>query len=532
MARKSKRGSKGNSTGGTQYTENDALVKLIDARRSQVIKKSKILKVADDDDDNNEKKKRKKSKNDKKENRISGVSLNGGKLLEQFSTILQKFEVPKDANDEQVKWTNNSKRRNDYDNEDDDRHKNKNKNNETVSPVKNSEQEKEGNFKTNETPQISRRKLRKLNKPNLIDLKSQVTHPEVIEWYDCDAPYPLLNAKIKSTKNVVGIPSHWQMKREYLSGRSLLNKKPFELPDIMKQTDIESMRNVLPNGDQQQQPQDNSLKEMARARVQPRLGTLDIDYRKLYDIFFKLGSTWKPDILLPFGDLYYENRNLEEESKWGRIKKTVRPGKISQSLREAMGLREGQLPPWCHKMEKLGMPPSYPNMKIAGLNWDIQFLKDEIYGKVPKINKKKNLNTSYFGQILNFEDNYDEENESKDLDTAVEPKLEDNHVTEKRSEDRNSDKQLITEIKIINPTKNSSVQGVDTNVSSERPLYTVLKETTDKTSNQYTMNKMYSIPGQTSQSSVKTNNTESNQKSGQKVEIEEEEEEQLRNFKF
>lgn len=539
MTRKFKKGLKGQSIDNDQSFENKELIELIDARKSQFNKQNKVSKVVNDHNNKN-KSKKKKNKHDKNKDQIHGAFLNETRLMEQFSSIFQKFEVTKVSNDEQVKLIQNNKRKhNNDDNKNRDENENeietengKNKYDGVIDSIGPDKQENEGKYEANKLKQLSRRKLRKLNKPNLIDLKSRVPHPEVIEWYDCDARYPLLNATIKSTKNVVGIPSHWQLKREYLSGRSLLNKKPFELPDIMKQTNIESMRNVLANGDQQQM-QDSSLKEMTRIRVQPRLGTLDIDYKKLYDIFFKLGSTWKPDILLPFGDLYYENRNLEEEAQWERIKRTVRPGKISKSLREVMGMKEGQLPPWCHKMEKLGMPPSYPNMKIAGLNWDIQFLKDEIYGKIPKVNKKNDLkNTTYFGQILNFEDSTDE-NENKGLDTGIEANLEDDQTNNTKSKDGDVDKQLITEVEVVKAVDNNSVQGIEANILSKRPLYTVLQETINQTGNEYTMNKKYSIAGQPSQLPSESDDIDSITKSEQKFEIEDDEEEQqLRKFKF
>lgn len=45
-----------------------------------------------------------------------------------------------------------------------------------------------------------------------------------------------------------------------------------------------------------------------------------------------------------------------------------RPGAISQKLREALGMpSELAPPPWLHNMQRIGMPPSYPHLKIAGL---------------------------------------------------------------------------------------------------------------------------------------------------------------------
>ena len=263
----------------------------------------------------------------------------------------------------------------------------------------------------------SRRQLRKQNKPQLAYLKASVTHPEVIEWYDCDADYPYLLAAIKSSKNVVGVPRHWQMKREYLSGRSLLSKRPFELPDIIKQTDIEQMRVTLPNQisedgttvtagvDINGREEPKSLKEMSRARVRPKLASLDLDYRKLYDIFFKLGAEWKPDLMLPFGDLYYENRNMLEEGQWKRIVREKKPGVLSQGLREALGLDDGQLPLWCMAMAKAGLPPSYPDLRICCLNWDIKNMKGDVYGDLPSARiGNSGGRHRYFGTLISFEE--------------------------------------------------------------------------------------------------------------------------------
>ncbi|CAI4048771.1 U2 snRNP complex subunit CUS1 SKDI_13G3700 [Saccharomyces kudriavzevii IFO 1802] len=251
---------------------------------------------------------------------------------------------------------------------------------------------------------FSVRKRRKMEKPSLSQLKSQVPYPQIIEWYDCDAHYPFLLASIKCTKNVIPVPNHWQSKKEYLSGRSLLGKRPFELPDIIKKTDIEQMRSTLPQ-DVPDAQDEKSLKEVSRARVQPKMGTLDLDYKKLHDVFFKIGANWKPDHLLSFGDVYYENRNLFEEANWKRMVDRNRPGKISQELRTIMNLQEGQLPPWCMRMKDIGLPTGYTDLKIAGLNWDITNLKGEVYGKIipHSQSKPRKQARNYFGALISFE---------------------------------------------------------------------------------------------------------------------------------
>jgi splicing factor 3B subunit 2 len=48
--------------------------------------------------------------------------------------------------------------------------------------------------------------------------------------------------------------------------------------------------------------------------------------------------------------------------------KEKRPGLLSQELKEALGMPEGAPPPWLINMQRYGPPPSYPNLRIPGLN--------------------------------------------------------------------------------------------------------------------------------------------------------------------
>ena len=46
----------------------------------------------------------------------------------------------------------------------------------------------------------------------------------------------------------------------------------------------------------------------------------------------------------------------------------VYPGILSSGLREALGMDENAPPPWLINMQRYGPPPSYPSLKIPGLN--------------------------------------------------------------------------------------------------------------------------------------------------------------------
>ena len=104
---------------------------------------------------------------------------------------------------------------------------------------------------------------------------------------------------------------------------------------------------------------EQTLKQKQRERVQPKMGKLDIDYQKLYDAFFR--HQIKPD-LTRFGDVYHEGKEWEADYR------VFKPGEVSEALREALGMQPGFPPPWLLQQQRVGPPPSYPLMKIPGLN--------------------------------------------------------------------------------------------------------------------------------------------------------------------
>ncbi len=93
--------------------------------------------------------------------------------------------------------------------------------------------------------------------------------------------------------------------------------------------------------------------------MQPKLGRMDIDYQVLHDAFFKYQTKSNLSI---HGDVYYENKEYETKMK------IFKPGRISEKLRVALGVPENSPPPWIINMQRYGPPPSYPNLKIPGVN--------------------------------------------------------------------------------------------------------------------------------------------------------------------
>ena len=63
-------------------------------------------------------------------------------------------------------------------------------------------------------PKVSKRKLKKLTRMSIAQLKQQVARPDVVEMHDVTSRDPLLLVALKSTRNSVPVPRHWCFKRK------------------------------------------------------------------------------------------------------------------------------------------------------------------------------------------------------------------------------------------------------------------------------------------------------------------------------
>ncbi|KAI6360133.1 hypothetical protein MCOR25_006840 [Pyricularia grisea] len=201
---------------------------------------------------------------------------------------------------------------------------------------------------------LSKRKRKKLGKLSIAELKALVRNPEVVEWHDVSSSDPRLLVQIKAQRNIVPVPGHWSLKREYLSSKRGIEKPPFRLPNFIAETGITEMRDAVLEKQAEQ-----TLKQKQRERVAPKMGKLDIDYQKLYDAFFRFQE--KPP-LTRFGDVYHEGKEFEADYRY------FKPGELSDALKEALGMQPGFPPPWLLQQQRMGPPPSYPTLKIPGLN--------------------------------------------------------------------------------------------------------------------------------------------------------------------
>jgi splicing factor 3B subunit 2 len=201
---------------------------------------------------------------------------------------------------------------------------------------------------------LSKKKAKALRRMAIGELKQHCRRPEVVEVWDVTAPDPTLLVHLKAYRNSVPVPRHWSQKRKFLAGKRGVEKPPWELPPFLAATGIGKLREAYAAKEEAK-----SLKGKGRERMTPKMGKIDIDYQLLHDAFFKHQT--KPR-LTGMGDLYYEGKEFEVQLG------SRRPGVLSDDLQAALGMPPGTPPPWLVNMQRYGPPPSYPALRIAGLN--------------------------------------------------------------------------------------------------------------------------------------------------------------------
>jgi splicing factor 3B subunit 2 len=276
----------------------------------------------------------------------------------------------------------------------------------------------------------------------IAELKQICSRPDVVEVWDATAADPKLLVFLKSYRNSVPVPRHWCRKRKFLQGKRGIEKQPFQLPDFIAATGIEKIRQAYI-----EKEDSKKLKQKQRERMQPKMGKMDIifDYQVLHEVFFKYQTKPKLTIL---GDLYHEGKEFDHV-KLREMKPTCM---LSQELKEALGMPEGA--------PRYGPPPSYPHLKIPGLNAPIG---RPLYGDVFGVHQQEQPNheeepvdkTKHWGDHLEEEEELIEEEELEDGIQSVDSPS-------------------------STPTVVETPDVIDLRKEPERPLYQVLEEQEEK----------------------------------------------------
>jgi splicing factor 3B subunit 2 len=217
--------------------------------------------------------------------------------------------------------------------------------------------ENAGEKKAQQQPlSLSERQLRRRKRLSVAQLKALVRDPAVVEQWDVTASDPLLLVHLKAFPGSVTVPANWRQKRKYLQSKRGMEKLPFKMPQFIEDTGVGAARTALAEADAAK-----TAKQKGRERIRPKAAGkgVDVDFSVLRDAFFKFQT--KPR-LTAHGDLYYELREREVQHE------RFRPGALSASLREALGISNNDPPPWLIAMQRYGPPPSYPDLEIPGLN--------------------------------------------------------------------------------------------------------------------------------------------------------------------
>ncbi|KAL8271793.1 hypothetical protein Esti_004302 [Eimeria stiedai] len=201
---------------------------------------------------------------------------------------------------------------------------------------------------------VPKSKQKRLQRPSICELKQKTVRPDRIEAWDATSADPFFLAFLKGLRNVVAVPQHWSQKRKYLQWKRGFEKPPFKLPPHIEATKISEIRSALVEAESQK-----TMRQRMREKVRPKANRLSIDYQVLHDCFFKYAV--KPP-LTKMGDLYFEGKEFM------LAKKNVKPGQLSERLREALGMGPLSPPPWLLNMQRYGPPPSYPRLRVPGLN--------------------------------------------------------------------------------------------------------------------------------------------------------------------
>jgi splicing factor 3B subunit 2 len=107
------------------------------------------------------------------------------------------------------------------------------------------EEEEKEKEEAREGGRLSKKKLKLATRLSVAALKRLVARPDVVETQDVAARDPKLLVGLKATRNAVPVPRHWCARRRYLQGKRGCEKAAFDLPDFVKRTGVQGVREAV-----------------------------------------------------------------------------------------------------------------------------------------------------------------------------------------------------------------------------------------------------------------------------------------------
>jgi len=183
------------------------------------------------------------------------------------------------------------------------------------------------------------------------ELKLVVPYPSIFEIEDVACPDPIAYNRVKGRYGVVAVPEYWKLGLKRMFPREYMKPK-YLVPASIVRTGIPELRSLM-----KEREAGMSLRERVREKLYPKLGKSSVNQQLLHDAFFKeevvARTTRYGCVFDPRTDYFVH---------------MCRPGRISQELMDALGMDDKTPPPWLLAMQRYGMPPSYPDILIPGLN--------------------------------------------------------------------------------------------------------------------------------------------------------------------
>lgn len=162
---------------------------------------------------------------------------------------------------------------------------------------------------------------------------------ELVDEHDGNAEDPFFTVLMKTQHHTVPVPRHWNRLSSFLSNQADREEGVGIVPAEIQALGVDKIR---------------ATKDKKANPNQIAFMTCFITGTPLQHKDFHIP-------LSHFGETYYEGRWLP--------KTTYEPGKLSQRLRQALGMGPNAPPPWLYSMQAMRrLPPAYPSLRIPGLN--------------------------------------------------------------------------------------------------------------------------------------------------------------------